>query len=151
VKAWWDQDVNWTLELIRDRYNNYVHGYKILHYQGKIIQKPIYGYIINFADHPIGYIQYYNKHDFPSHHEYNASELPKSCAGLDWYIGERDYIGHGIGTKVLSLFIEEYVLPKFRHVFVDPENNNKSAINCYKKAGFLEVKVINDMTWMIKT
>lgn len=29
VKAWWDQDVKWTPELIQEKYRDYVEGYKI--------------------------------------------------------------------------------------------------------------------------
>ena len=29
VKAWWDPDILWTLELIKEKYSDYVKGYKI--------------------------------------------------------------------------------------------------------------------------
>ncbi len=43
----------------------------------------------------IGYVQFYNKHDFPPAQNYNTNDLPKNCAGLDIYIGEEKYLGKG--------------------------------------------------------
>lgn len=106
VKAWWDKDIPWTTELINKKYSNYVKGYKVLTLKDQIITKPIFAYVIYLNNLPIGYIQYYNKHDFQPEQNYDISELPKSCAGLDWYIGELEFTGKGIGSKALSLFLE---------------------------------------------
>ncbi len=84
VKAWWDKDVRWTAELIQEKYSDYVKGYKILQLADRTIHKPIHAFVISLNSQPIGYIQCYNKHDFPSHHGYESVDLPKSCAGLDW-------------------------------------------------------------------
>lgn len=149
VKAWWDQDINWTPEIIRQKYESYTRSYKVLKLEDRRIQKPIHAFVIALDDHPIGYIQYYNKHDFPSHHGYDSSDLPRSCAGFDWYIGESEFTGRGIGSQVLSMFIQEHVFPKFQYVFVDPESNNSIAIRAYKKAGFARVKEVNNVVWMM--
>jgi aminoglycoside 6'-N-acetyltransferase len=53
VKKWWDQDISYTLDLVREKYESYTQGYKSV--DG--IKKPIDAYIINFDDQPIGYIQ----------------------------------------------------------------------------------------------
>ncbi len=71
VKAWWDARVEWTAELIQKKYEAYVTGPKLMS-----------AYIICLEGKPIGYIQYYNKHDFPREHDY-AIELPESCAAID--------------------------------------------------------------------
>ncbi len=42
VKKWWDQDVTYTMDLVREKYSSYVKGYKFI--DG--IQKPIQGFII---------------------------------------------------------------------------------------------------------
>ncbi|HJD55363.1 MAG TPA: acetyltransferase [Rickettsia endosymbiont of Pyrocoelia pectoralis] len=152
IKLWWDEDIKWTSKLIKEKYENYVEGYKKLEFQGKIIKSPIYAFIINLDNIPIGYIQYYNKNDFPLEQGYDASELPKSCAALDYYIGKTEYIGKNIGFKILSLFIERYIAQKFDYVFVDPDSINVKAIHVYKKAGFKVIKRISNesITWMIK-
>ncbi|CAF2028494.1 unnamed protein product [Rotaria magnacalcarata] len=140
VKLWWDQDIKWTAELIQDKYAHYINGYKKFTIKEKTIEKPIHAFIILFKKMPIGYIQYYNKRDFPPEQEYDISELPASCAGLDWYIGEVEFTAKGIGTKALGTFLKEHVFSLFNHVLVDPDTTNTKAIHVYKKAGFTVIK-----------
>lgn len=140
VKTWWDDHIIWTLELIEKKYSSYVAGNNL-----------IKAYVIFMKDKPIGYIQYYNKHDFPREHDY-AIELPISCAAIDWYIGEPDFVGRGIGTAALELFLDKYVFVTFENVFVDPDTPNVAAIRAYEKAGFKRIPQIHsgEITLMIK-
>jgi aminoglycoside 6'-N-acetyltransferase len=109
------------------------------------------GFYHFFEEIPIGYIQYYNVHDFPREQGDDISELPISCAGLDWYIGEVEFTGKGIGTKALRDFLHQYVFPSFKNVFVDPDTANVGAIRVYAKTGFAVVKKVNHgkITWML--
>lgn len=149
VKAWWDRDVKWTETLIQEKYDAYVEGYKVLKIADQIIKKPIHAFIIIYDSLPIGYIQYYSKHNFPSHHGYESRDLPKLCAGLDWYIGELEFTGRGIGQKVLEKFIHMHVLLNFEYVFVDPEIHNTRAISVYTKVGFKQIKRVAGVIWML--
>ena len=151
VKAWWDQDVKWTPELIREKYGNYVKGYKSLKLQDQAIDKPVNAFIVAVDDALIGYIQTYNPHDFPTEPVYDPG-LPTSCAGLDWYIGELEFTGKGIGTTALLQFMEEYVFPTYELVIVDPETANTAAIRVYGKAGFKIKKLVKNgaITLMLK-
>lgn len=145
VKAWWDKDIKWTPSLIQKKYADYINGYKKLILQGKMIKNPIYAFIIVFKKIPIGYIQYYNVHDFPREQSYyDTLELPVSCAGLDWYIGETVFIGKGVGTKAFDGFLKQHIFPSFNYVFVDPDTDNITAISVYKKIGFEVIKKVND-------
>jgi aminoglycoside 6'-N-acetyltransferase len=150
VKAWWPVDVRWTTELIQDKYGDYVKGYKALKLPHGTVKPPIHAFIIFCENVPIGYCQFYNRHDFPSDHLSELGELPDSCAGHDWYIGELGYIGHGIGEKVLKLFLEDKIFSKYTNVLVDPDVKNETAIKVYKKAGFVIVKAKDDVVWMLK-
>ncbi|AVP87941.1 hypothetical protein phytr_10130 [Candidatus Phycorickettsia trachydisci] len=150
VKEYWDKNISWTLELVREKYENHVAGYKILKLKDQIIKKPIHAFITHLDETPIGYIQYYNRHDFPSEHGYDLSELPQSCGTFDWYIAEEECIGKGIGTKILSLFIQKYFTNQFEYIFADPGVKNIPAIMCYKKLGFTTLKEVNNVLWMIK-
>lgn len=105
VKKWWDKDVNWTMELIEEKYSSYTKGFKCITLETQVIEKPMHAFIISYNGVDIGYIQYYNKHDFQSEQDYDISCLPKNLAAFDWYIGELEYVGKGIGSKVLSLFL----------------------------------------------
>lgn len=136
VKKWWDKDVNWDQDLIKKKYESYVNRYKILHHNGEIIKKPIYPFIINADYKDIGYIQYYNRHDFPSKYEYDISKIPQNSAGIDFYIGEVDFVGQGLGSKILDEFLKKYVFANFDNALVDPEVENSRAIKAYEKAGF---------------
>lgn len=151
VKAWWDQDVKWTPELIREKYGNYVKGNKSLKLPDQAIDKPVNAFIMAVDDTPIGYIQTYNPHDFPAEPGYD-SDLPASCAGLDWYIGELEFTSKGIGTAALLQFMEEYVFPTYELVIVDPETANTAAIRVYEKAGFKIKKLVKKgaVTMMLK-
>lgn len=46
VKKWWDTDVNYTSELIQEKYGSYVDGYKKIGDESK----PIHVFIIYFDD-----------------------------------------------------------------------------------------------------
>lgn len=129
VKAWWDQDVKWTPELIRAKYADYVKGYKLESGTTKTIK----AYIIYIDNIPIGYIQIYNAYDFPR--EEPLTELPHSLAAFDIFIGEQDYLKQGIGSKAIVQFLQEHG-KLYTHVFVDPESTNIAAIRAYEKAGF---------------
>jgi aminoglycoside 6'-N-acetyltransferase len=152
VKAWWDKDVHWTPELIQDKYGNYVKGNKSLKLQDQVIDKPVNAFIMAIDDTPMGYIQTYNPHDFPAEPGYDP-DLPASCAGLDWYIGEVDFTSKGIGTTALLQFMEEWVFPTHELVIVDPETANTAAIRVYEKAGFKIKKLVKNgaITWMVRT
>jgi aminoglycoside 6'-N-acetyltransferase len=131
VKKWWDTDLNYTLELIQEKYGSYVDGYKKIGPE----RKPIHAFIIYFDDTPIGYIQYYNAYDFPRD-GYQLNNLPKSLAAIDIFIGDENYLGKGIGAKSLELFLDSYAFAKFDYAFVDPDGSNLAAIKTYEKACF---------------
>ena len=147
VKEWWDQDIQYTSELINKKYISYTQEYKIL----DNIKKPIHAFIIKVDNKPIGYIQYYDKYDFPPEQGYDVKELPESLAAIDFYIGEKSYLGRGIGTKALRFFLKKYVFKSFNTCFVDPNTTNKTAIRTYEKAGFITTKEIKELaiTWMV--
>lgn len=152
VKAWWNREVTWTEELIRKKSESYVKDFKVLQLKdGTTITKPIRAFVIVCDEVPVGYIQYYNKHDFPSHHGYDSSSLPESCAGLDVYIGEAEYLGKGVGPQALKQLIDQEIASRFNYVFVDPEINNEAAIKTYGKVGFKPIRSFakEGVMWMI--
>lgn len=135
VKAWWDPDVTWTPELIREKYGTYVKGYK---FQNGI-PKPIQAFIIHVDEIPVGYVQLYNAYDF--HRGEPLMDLPESLAAVDIYIGESSFLGKGIGSQALVMFLEKYCDDQYEAVFVDPHRENIAAIKTYENAGFHKVRV----------
>ncbi len=148
VKDWWDQDVHWTSELVKEKYGSYVHGYKI----EDGIQKPLQAFIICIDDIEIGYIQLYNAHEFAREGGISLNELPRSLAACDIFIGDPTYVGKGYGTALMKKFLQDYVDPKYEACFVDPDTANTKAIRAYEKAGFEKIKTIQNgtVTWMIR-
>lgn len=145
VKAWWDADVSWTPELIQEKYRSYVDGYKLEHGERKKIE----AYIICADDMPIGYIQLYNAYDFARSEP--LVDLPESLGAFDMFIGQKEYLGKGIGSQALMLFLETVCAQKYAYVFADPEIENKQAIRAYEKAEFKKIRENSDSgdVWML--
>ncbi|MGX6960358.1 MAG: GNAT family N-acetyltransferase [Rickettsia endosymbiont of Pentastiridius leporinus] len=96
--------------------------------------KEIKAYIIEIDQIPIGYIQIYNAYDFQRSKP--LINLPSKLAGIDFFIGEADYLNKGIGTLALKNFLENFVDKQFTHILVDPDSKNIAAIKTYEKVGF---------------
>jgi RimJ/RimL family protein N-acetyltransferase len=145
VKAWWDKDVQWTLALVKEKYADYVTGYKL----ENGMPKPINAYIIYVDNVPIGYIQIYNAYDFARAEPLIG--LPSSLGAFDIFIGEENYLRKGVASKAIIQFLKEYGT-SYSHIFVDPEKTNLAAIRTYEKAGFKKVEGYQnkDELWMIK-
>jgi aminoglycoside 6'-N-acetyltransferase len=152
VKAWWDQDVHWTMDLIHEKYGKYVKGFKRLKLDDQVIEKPIHAFIMCIDGQEVGYIQSYNAYDFPREQGYEIKDMPESLASIDVFMGEKEWVGKGQGPRLMGAFIKEFVFPYFNTVFVDPETANTHAIRAYEKAGFKKIKTTNQgtITWMVR-
>ncbi len=96
--------------------------------------------IVEYADTPIGYIQYY-KLDDETKKEYGY--IHENVYGTDQFIGEVEYWNKGIGTllvRAMTKFLIEH--EKADRVVMDPQARNIRAINCYEKCGFNKVKML---------
>jgi aminoglycoside 6'-N-acetyltransferase len=145
VKKWWDQDVAYTMDLVREKYSSYIKGYKLVDGQ----QKPIQGFIIYNNQNPIGYIQIYNAYDFPR--SKTLSGLPANLGAFDIFIAEESALQQGLGSKAILEFLKLHG-SQYSHMFADPDSSNIPAIKCYEKAGFKMVSEQKDTkeVWMIK-
>ncbi len=132
VKAWWDKEVHWTEERVRQKYTSYTKGYKL----DQDIKKPIHAYLVLIDEVPMAYVQFYNAWDFEPDVPLDAKALPQSLAALDFYIGEPGFLQKGFALLILQKFLQEKVKPFFAHCLVDPDIKNAAAIRAYEKAGF---------------
>ena len=111
VQEWWD-DGDDTLEKVSAHYSVQC---------GENTDQR--GYLVHLDGSPIGYIQYYTE--------------PKKCMGIDFFIGEKDFLDRGVGTMVMRSFVtrlrEEHSPSR---IIIDPEPANLRAIRCYEKVGF---------------
>lgn len=148
VWQWWGEDKSWTFDDVKEKYSSYTIRYKIE--QG--VKKTIYPFIITFQGRPIGFIQFYNAFDFPRA-GFDVQSIwdskSETLAALDFYIGDPTYIGKGLGSDVLRIFLQKQVFKQFDACLVDPEKNNKIALKTYAKAGFSTVRDLPSTVIMI--
>lgn len=138
VRAWWDQDVSWTMALIEEKYGCYVQGFKR-------VTKPMHAFVMEYDASPIGYIQYCNVRDWVQESSHlDLSNLPASLAAIDVYVGEEAYIGKGVGAYAIRELVKEYVFKDFDACIVDPNTTNTRAIRAYEKAGFKTLGTLKD-------
>lgn len=119
VKEWWDDGED-TLEKVA------------FHYGEKDTEAEKFILFETDGGKPIGYFQYYFADD--------------QAIGIDQFIGEEDYLNRGVGTRAIIEFIR-MIFKKDRppRVFLDPSPDNKRAIRCYEKVGFVHYEiVVND-------
>ena len=110
----------------------------IEHFLRRIRSKDTFGYIVNFNDKPIGYIQYYYINPTGEKVGRYLPKLPSYTIGTDQFIGDPEYISKGIGTSMIKKFIFYIgkIEPQTTTIIVDPEPANYAAIRCYEKVGF---------------
>ena len=111
VKEWWN-DADDTLEKVALHYGANDETERFILYE-KDEEKEI----------PIGYFQYYFADD--------------DSIGIDQFIGEKDYLNRGIGTRAIKIFVE-MIARRHRpaRIILDPSPENKRAVRCYEKVGF---------------
>lgn len=113
VKQWWN-DGDDTLEKVA------------LHYGAEELDVARF-ILIEFTEageSPLGYFQYYI--------------VSKEIIGIDQFIGEASRINQGVGTAAIKLFLKMITMRhKPQQFIIDPHPENKRAIRCYEKVGFV--------------
>ncbi|GAB4393506.1 MAG: hypothetical protein Tsb005_12090 [Gammaproteobacteria bacterium] len=145
IKKWWDQDVGYTMDLVKEKYQIYIHGYNQIGDQ----QKTIYASIIYVDDTPIGYIQYYNAYDF-LRDGYELKNLPKSLAAINMFVGKEKGLDEDISLEALELFLYDHIYQKFNFAFVELKAENLEAISFYEKANFKKHDEQNQKVIMLR-
>lgn len=122
-----------TFEEIKKKYVPRIHG-----------NEPTYCFLILLDEKPIGFIQTYRVSDHPEY-EKNV-RLDEKTAGIDLFIGEKEYLHKGLGGEIIKQFLKEITFKMFdiSSCVVSPDPNNKIAIRAYEKVGFSYVKMIRN-------
>lgn len=85
---------------------------------------PLKAYMIELGGKIIGYVHY---------HETGKD----NSISIDFYIGDLDFIGHGLGPSLLKHFLGAPELKKFKAVRMDLQTyRNEALINFFTKVGF---------------
>jgi aminoglycoside 6'-N-acetyltransferase len=114
-----------------EKYDPYITG-----------EKPTSAYIIVIGGIDTGYIQTYLISDYPDYNAYVGAD--EHSAGVDLFIGHRDYIHKGYGASIMTAFLKDYVFSKSQvaRCIIGPEPKNTAAIRMYEKTGFRWYKTI---------
>ena len=102
-------------------------------YGGRVkAQKDVFPYFILNDGTPIGFIQYYLQ--------------GSKTIGLDMWIGVKGERSRGHGSEALRQMMGLIHIkhPDVHTLFIDPEVENKRAVRCYEKAGFINTGVFKD-------
>jgi len=86
---------------------------------------------------PIGFIQSYTPVGW--HHEgWWLDEHDGGVRGIDQFLANAEQLGRGLGTAMVSTFVARlFADPAVTRVQTDPAPENRRAIRCYEKAGFI--------------
>lgn len=77
-------------------------------------------------------------------------DLQKKEAEYFGYIGEKEYWGKGLSSKIFDLIIEEGKKIGVNHLYLNVISENKRAIRAYEKAGFKQVESSENNIKMIR-
>lgn len=91
-------------------------------------------YFIVECNTPIGFLQYYETDKAP-HGEW--SNEPIGTVGIDYLIGDIEYLGKGYGSKIVCLLIDVIKSKnKYDYIVADPIVENVSSIKVLENNGF---------------
>lgn len=144
-----DQDVTYTLDLVKEKFGKHIHGLAL----SKNSNHKTYAYIVCANKEMIGYIQAYNAHDFAQENGLDLSAISGSVCGIDLFIGEQLFLHKGWGARILNEFARQVLLAShFDWCLIDPAKDNLTAIKAFTKAGFkiFEQFQTESNIWMIK-
>lgn len=126
LQEWWREGET-TLDAVREKYLPRVAGADAA--------RP---YLACLAEQPVGYIQYYLAAEGTT--SWWPDNPGAGVVGIDQFIADDQRLGQGLGTAMVSQFIELLMRdPDVTEIRVDPRPNNLRAIRCYAKVGFRKV------------
>jgi RimJ/RimL family protein N-acetyltransferase len=127
VQEWWKDPS--APERVREKYLPRILG-----------NDPTDMYVVMFDGHDIGLIQSYRVGDHPRWADTIAGSglVFPSAAGIDYFIGERDYVGHGIGSAAIRAFTDLVfaAYPDVDEIVVTPQADNRASCRVLVKAGY---------------
>ena len=91
-------------------------------------------YFIVECDTPIGFLQYYETDKAP---QGEWSDEPIGTVGIDYLIGDIEYLGKGYGSKIVRILVDFIKLKnEYDYIVADPIVENVSSIKVLENNGF---------------
>lgn len=131
VRQWWSERE--TFEEVVDHYLPAIEG-----------TEPTDLYLALTDERPIGFMQTYLVSDHP---DYAALiELDDGVAGVDLFVADATLTGQGLGSEMLSRFVDEIVFARTSTTccIADPDVRNVASLRAFEKAGFRTLKTFVD-------
>ena len=107
-------------------------------------REPVHVFVARVDGKPVGLMQTYRLRDFP---RYAALiDAASGWAGIDFFIGEPEYRGHGLGARLVDLFVREkvFVSPETDACIAGPSPGNVKSIRALERAGFKFLRILQD-------
>jgi aminoglycoside 6'-N-acetyltransferase len=126
VAAWWG--VPKTLAEVETEYRPGIDGVE-----------PTWHYIVELGGRAIGMLQWYRWSSYPDEEEDGDIGVLPGEAGIDYFIGEQEMIGAGVGPLMIGRFLDEIVLcnPDVTGVRTSIHADNRRSWRCLEKVGFV--------------
>lgn len=112
----------WTLEEVEKKLSPYIDG-------------NVRGYLI-ISEEPLGYIQCYPIRLYPWENQTLEEKIIARGAGLDLFIGEKKYLGLGLGKDIIACFLDQILWKEYDFCVVDPDVKNTKSIRLFESCGF---------------
>jgi aminoglycoside 6'-N-acetyltransferase len=102
--------------------------------------EPTRMYTIRLDAEPVGVIQCYRHADHP---DWEHAVGMAGAAGIDYFIGDSERCGRGVGSAVIAAFVPVVLgrYPEVDHVVAAPRVDNRPSCRALEKAGFVLVDV----------
>lgn len=93
-------------------------------------------FMINYNGKNIGFVQIYKYED----KKFDELKSYNNIYEYDIFIGEKEYLSKGIGSKVIEL-VNDYIYNEYNAdcIVLRPFKRNIRAIKCYEKNGFKKI------------
>lgn len=126
VHRWWRADGDPTLEAVTAQYADSLDGLT-----------PTRMWIAEVNGRSIGFVQDYRIGDYP---DYALLAPDPDAIGIDYAIGDVNWIGRGLGVRVLWAWMNTVRLrfPDVTAYFAAPDHRNAASLRMLAKAGFTQ-------------
>jgi aminoglycoside 6'-N-acetyltransferase len=125
VARWWDE--HRSLEQVTAYYGAALRG-----------EDPTRMWVWEVNGRSVGFAQDYRISDHP---DYALLSARPDAIGVDYAVGEPAFVGRGLGTSLLWVFLRDIVWPAYPGVgefFAAPDHRNVASLRVLAKLGFVE-------------
>jgi aminoglycoside 6'-N-acetyltransferase len=126
VLKWWASDGEPTLERVTEQYSADIDG-----------TSPTRIWVAEVNGRSVGFVQDYRVGDYP---DYALLAPDPDAIGLDFAIGEPEWVGRGLGVRILWAWMlkTRHRLPGAKAYFAAPDHRNAASLRVLDKLGFTQ-------------